>query len=160
MGRIFWLMAVNSYLLFRLNPTAFSAAVWGSLRRFVSRLTRPFRIGNVGIRRAGRAARGPSSFRNSSAPSAGTSAARSVKKFPQAIMRLRMQRSPSVVRVPFASWRTRWSRARWMAWVATNMYDDRPAVLLRTPRPLREAKRHARLSRMRKANRPADRASS
>ena len=156
MGRIFWLMAVNCYLLFRLNPTAFSAAVWGSMRRSVSRLTRPFRIGHAGTRRAGRVAKGPSNSPNSSARSAGTSAVRSAKKFPQAITRLRMSRSLSVVRVPFASWRTRWSRARWMAWVATNMYDDRPAVLLRTPRPIREAKRHARLSRMRKKNRPTN----
>jgi hypothetical protein len=151
MGRTFWLMAVNCWLLFRLNPTAFTVALWGSLRRSLLRLTPTWFIGPAATHPVGRARSAQSKSRNSSMPSTGASGARPATPQYRVTIRPRMRSSKSPAPAPAVSWRTRWSRVRWMAWVAQNMYDDRTPVQLSNPCAVRETQRLRRLSRMRKS---------
>ena len=155
MGRIFFDMVVNCWLLFRLNPTAFSVACWGSIRRSVLRPIQRWLVGAVDIRQAGPAARSASNSPNSSMRSGGTSAARSVRPTPRVTIPALMRRLRSAAPAPPGSWRTRWGRLQWMAWVAKNLYDDGPTVSVQAPRALREAQRHRRVPRVRAKDRPA-----
>lgn len=158
MVRTFWLTVVNCYLLWRLNPTAFSVAIWASTRRSCLRLMGLFRTGNVDTQRGGRTVNVLSNSRNSSMRSGGVSGVRRVKTRSRVIIRPQTTSSKSSVRVPRESWRTRLRNRsaylRWTAWVATNLYDERTPVRVRAPKRAVKAQRLFRLSRLRPKNRP------
>lgn len=153
MGNFFWSIC-TLYGLYRLSPSAAAVCVLGWCHRLRWRLG----LGNLSFgvnTRMGGSKEIPSSSSNRSLQlSGGTSAVPSVSNSLKPRTRGRIAVFWSRVRAPFDRWRTRQRKryleriayAKWLSWVAQNLYDDQPRVRVSFPKPTHSSKRNRRVS--------------